>query len=73
MVIIYTVAGACGFLLSSVAGEYFPALPLLRGADWTLGASAAICGLLGAMMYYGKRTGSLVHSHALQYTRSAWV
>lgn len=68
MVIIYTVAGACGFLLSSVAAVYLPPLPLLRGAQRTLGASAAIFGLLGALVYYGRRTGSsLVRGQAVRY------
>jgi membrane associated rhomboid family serine protease len=68
MVIIYTIAGACGFLLSSLAAAYFPALPLLHGAMLTLGASASIFGLLGALVYYGRRTGShLVRSEALRY------
>src|SRR5947207_3488813 len=68
MVIIYTIAGACGFLLSSVAGAYFPALPLLRGAQFTLGASAAIFGLLGSLVYYGRRTGShMVRGQAVRY------
>src|SRR5438477_6311869 len=46
-VIIYTVAGACGFLLSSVVGAYLDIpIPFLRGAPLTLGASASIFGLL---------------------------
>jgi rhomboid protease GluP len=68
MVIIYTVAGACGFLLSSLAWRYIPPLPFLSGAPLTLGASAAIFGLLGALVYYGRRTGShLVRSEAIRY------
>ena len=31
MIIIYTIAGACGFLLSSFAGTYLPHLPFLSG------------------------------------------
>jgi membrane associated rhomboid family serine protease len=68
MVIIYTVSGACGFLLSSTAAVYLPPLPLLRGAQLTLGASAAIFGLLGALVHYGRRTGSsLVRGQAVRY------
>jgi rhomboid protease GluP len=68
MVIIYTVAGICGFLLSSAAAVYLPPLPLLRGAQLTLGASASIFGLLGALVYYGRRTGSsLVRGQAVRY------
>jgi rhomboid protease GluP len=47
MMIIYLVSGATGFAMSVIAGS-----PL------TLGASAAIFGLLGALVRYGRRTGS---------------
>ena len=55
-VIIYIAAGACGFLLSSVGG-LFP-IPFLGGAGYTLGASAAILGLVGALVHYGGKSGS---------------
>lgn len=57
-VVIYTVAGACGFLLSSAVGHFGPSLPLLRGATFTIGASASIFGLLGALVHYGRKSGS---------------
>ena len=60
MVIIYTVAGVAGFLLSSCAGQYlgFIPIPFLQGASVSVGASASIFGLLGAAVYYGRRSGS---------------
>jgi len=70
MIIIYTLSSVAGFALSSIAGEFLWWMPVyfLRGAQYTVGASAAIFGLLGAAVYYGRRTGS---SHAsrigLQY------
>jgi rhomboid protease GluP len=70
MVIIYTISGVTGFALSSVAGQLFGDLPIpfLRGAHLTLGASAPIFGLLGALVYYGRRAGSgIVGGQALQY------
>ncbi len=45
--IIYTIASALGFLVSTLAGSVI-----------TLGASAGIMGLLGAQVRYGQRTGS---------------
>jgi rhomboid protease GluP len=63
MVIIYTVAGICGFLLTSAAAYFLIRLPLpaaLRGANVTIGASASIFGLVGAMVYYGRRGSSAV-------------
>jgi rhomboid protease GluP len=64
MVIIYTAAGAVGFTASSFAGEVFRFVPirLLQGGDLTVGASAPIFGLLGALVYYGRRTGSTLAS-----------
>jgi len=70
MVIIYTVSGVVGFALSSTAGLLLGGVPVpfLRGAMLTLGASAPIFGLLGALVYYGRRSGSsMVGSQALQY------
>jgi rhomboid protease GluP len=57
MVIIYTVASVVGFFLSSWAGLAF-AGSFLSGARLTIGASAPIFGLLGALVVYGRRGGS---------------
>lgn len=71
MVIIYTAGSAGGFLLSSVLGA-FP-IPLF-GADLTVGASAPIFGLLGSLLYYGRRSGSsLIHSEAKGYAIAFFV
>jgi rhomboid protease GluP len=68
MVIIYTVAGVSGFLLSSFAFAFLPRLPFLSGAGFTVGASASVFGFLGALVYYGRRSGSsLIRSEALRY------
>lgn len=70
MIIIYTVSGIAGFALSSFAGEFLWWMPVyfLRGAQLTVGASAAIFGLLGAAVYYGRRSGSSAASQTgLQY------
>ncbi len=69
-VIIYTAAAVTGFLASSVAGAFFGFLPaFLRGAGITVGASAPVFGLLGSLLYYGRRGGSaLISRHA-----SSWA
>ena len=58
MVIIYTVAGVAGFTASTVMGGMFVLPAFLVGAGFTVGASAPIFGLLGALIHYGKRGGS---------------
>lgn len=73
-VVIYTVAGVTGFLLSSFMGAYGPALPLLRGARFSVGASASIFGLLGALVHYGRKSGSsYIHAEAKRYALILFV
>jgi rhomboid protease GluP len=68
MVIIYTVAGISGFFLSSFAYVFLPNLPFLSGAGFTVGASASVFGFLGALVYYGRRTGSsMLRAEAIRY------
>lgn len=67
MVIIYTLSSISGFLLSSFLA-YYTNIPFFSGGWLTLGASAPIFGLLGALVHYGRRGGSsLVGSQALNY------
>src|SRR3712207_7584055 len=56
----YTTLFRSGFLLSSLAGEFIQLpVPLLRGANLTIGASASIFGLLG-----DRKSTRLNSSHA---------
>ena len=79
-IIIYVVGGAVGFLASSLMGsdtaiEIIASLPLplfilrkLVGAGLTVGASASLFALLGALMHYGRKSGSsLIQGQALQW------
>ncbi len=72
MIIIYTASSVVGFLLSSGAG-YFLNIPKF-GAILTVGASAPIFGLLGALMHYGRRGGgSAIASEAKGYALALFI
>ncbi|HJX27838.1 MAG TPA: rhomboid family intramembrane serine protease [Thermoanaerobaculia bacterium] len=64
MMLIYTISSAFAFFVSSTALLFLP-----WGARMTVGASAPILGLLGAMVWYGRRTGS----HALGSQAWTWA
>ena len=57
LVIIYTVSSAVGFAMTSVMG-LFPFLGPLSGAQFTIGASAPLFGLFGALLVYSQRAGA---------------
>ncbi len=59
--ILYLWTGVAGFFLSSLAGIPF-----------TIGASAPICGLIGAILYYGKSRGGL-YGEAIYRQAMGWV
>jgi len=48
MIVIYTIGGIAGFYISYLAG-----------VEFTIGASAAVCSLMGASLYYGKSRGGV--------------
>jgi len=61
MLILYTLSGVTGFLVSYLAGVRF-----------TIGASAAVCGLIGATLYYGKSRGG-VYGQAIFRQIGGWA
>ncbi|MFZ0240482.1 MAG: rhomboid family intramembrane serine protease [Desulfobacterales bacterium] len=61
LMVIYTVSGILGFLVS-----YLARIP------FTIGASAAVCGLIGAMLYYGKSRGG-VYGHTIYRQVGSWA
>jgi rhomboid protease GluP len=73
MVIIYTIGCVTGFLLSSFMAAH-AAIPFFSGGGYTLGASAPIFGLLGALVHYGRRGGSsLVRTQAINWAVTLFV
>jgi len=67
-VIIYICGSILGFTLSSVMAAYLPGVPLIGGGSLTVGASASIAGLIGAIFHYGRRGGSsMARMYASQY------
>ncbi len=58
---IYTVGGVIGYVVSYLAGVPF-----------TIGASAAVCSLIGALLYYGKSRGG-VYGSSVYREVSGWV
>ena len=60
-IVIYTLTGIAGFLLSYLAGIPF-----------TIGASASICGFIGAILYYGKTRGGF-YGYAIYKQATGWV
>jgi rhomboid protease GluP len=68
MTIIYVAGSVVGFTCSTLAGRYMPNLPFVGAGLYTLGASASIAALIGALWHYGRRGGSLMaRSHASTY------
>ncbi|MCG6892317.1 MAG: rhomboid family intramembrane serine protease [Desulfobacteraceae bacterium] len=61
MLIIYTLGGSIGFLASYLAGVVF-----------TIGASAAVCSLMGAILYFGKSRGG-VYGTAVYRQVGVWA
>ena len=59
--VIYTLTGIAGFFISYIAGVPF-----------TIGASASICGLIGAILYYGKSRGGF-YGEVIYKQAMGWI
>lgn len=69
MLLVYLISSVTGFLASSLGGAYlYPLRGIMGGSPYaiTVGASAAVFGLLGAMVYAGRR------GVGTQLGRQAW-
>jgi membrane associated rhomboid family serine protease len=58
---IYTLSGIGGYLISAIFGVHL-----------TIGASAAVCGLIGAALYYGKSRGG-AYGNAVYSQVGGWA
>lgn len=59
--VLYLLSGIAGFVVS-----YFAGIP------FTLGASASVCGLIGAILYYGKSRGGF-YGQAVYKQAMGWI
>ncbi len=78
-ILIYTISSVTGFALTScvrlLTVLYVPSIvdspfAALAGANISVGASAALCGLVGAMLAYGQRAG---HFQLKRFARNAMI
>ncbi len=74
MTIIYVAGSIAGFALSSITAALIPPLVIIprllviSGSQFTVGSSASIAGLIGAILAYGHRSGSgMARTYAMQY------
>lgn len=56
-ILLYVVAGVVGFTTSTLAGIFIGPVPFLGAGHFTLGASASVFGLIGALLALGQRGG----------------
>jgi rhomboid protease GluP len=61
MYVIYTLGSVAGFYVSYLAGVKF-----------TIGASASVCSLIGALLYYGKSRGDMLGKELFRQV-AGWV
>ncbi len=72
-VIIYTAGGVAGFALSSFVGAYLPFLPFAHPHGLTVGASAPLFGMIGALYHYGRTGSSLARQMAVSIMIQALI